>query len=111
MGTPLPYNQFILISLCSGIAIAVVFLVLYLLKKRSPPDFLDFIGVIFSVVGTFMGFEFGRIALLAAPRQLGLLANHKVFMVIGALAIIWYSVHNGIRKFYLVWTEEDGSNP
>ncbi len=101
--SPLDNQTVLLIGLCFGIGGMVVFLLLHLYKRKTP-DFLESISVILSTVGIFTGSDFLRVALFAKSKDLGVLANHRVPMVIGAVAIIWLSILGEIKVFYPILT-------
>lgn len=81
-----------LIGLYVGLAFGALFLLFVLSKYRKAPEFLDIAIIILSCTGVVIGVHLGYVASTIPEAELGKLAEHRVPVVLGALAVIWTSV-------------------
>ena len=102
-----------LIGACVGIVMMVFSLGLHAFKKRAPV-YTDMAALIVSSVGTLTGIDLGYIVLTSKKADLGPLSEHQLPILLGALAVVWLSVHTIWKHFHLLMThkgtDSDNSN-
>lgn len=81
-----------LASLYVGLVFSGCFLAFVLIRYRKAPEFLDMAIMILSCTGVVVGVHLGYVALTITDGELGKLADHRVPIVLGALAVIWTSI-------------------
>ena len=81
-----------LIGLYAGMGFGGAFLVYTLIKYRKVPEFLEIAIVILSCTGVVIGLHLGYVASTIPDVELGKLVEHRVPVVLGALAVIWTSI-------------------
>jgi hypothetical protein len=85
-----------IIGLYVGILLGAVHLIICVIRKTAP-DFIRFILVVLSVVATIVSVHSAYVILTVTDEQLGLFQDQRLQMALGALAIIWVSVHEFIK--------------
>ena len=87
-----------IVGLVAGIILCVVYVIKsYFCKKKSTLP--KAIQVVLSCVGLSSAATFGWIVLFSSPEYLGNFREHKVIMVLGALAVIWISIESVCNTF------------
>lgn len=86
-----------LASLYAGLAFGGFFLVFVLINYRKAPEFLDMAVIILSCTGVVIGVHLAYVASTIPDGELGKLADHRVPIVLGALAVIWTSVSSIVK--------------
>jgi len=86
-----------LASLYVGLVFGGCFLMFVLVKYRKAPEFLDMAIIILSCTGVVIGIHLGYVASTIPDSELGKLADHRVPIVLGALAVIWTSVGSIVK--------------
>lgn len=81
-----------LIGLYAGMIFGGCFLLFAFVRYKRIPEFLDVAIIILSCTGVVIGVDLGFIASTIPDTELGKLAEHRVPVVLGALAVIWTSV-------------------
>ena len=86
-----------LVSLYVGLFFGSCFLIFTLLKYRKAPEFINVATIILSCAGVVLGVHLLYVATTISVGDLGKLANHRVPIVLGALAVIWISTESIIK--------------
>ena len=85
-------NNLNLAGLYMGMVFGGIFLLFIFIKYRKVPEFLDIAIIILSCTGVVIGLHLGYVASTISDSELGKLAEHRVPIVLGALAVIWTSI-------------------
>lgn len=81
-----------LLGLYIGLLFGFIFFIFVLLKYRKTPDFLEIAVLILSCTGVIIGIHLGYIASTIPDTELGKLSEHRIPIVLGALAVTWTSI-------------------
>ena len=81
----------------SGYFFGSGFLIFTLIKYRKAPEFINVATIILSCAGVVLGVHLLYVATTISISDLGKLANHRVPIVLGALAVIWISTESTIK--------------
>ncbi len=80
-----------IVGICLGIIFIIIYVIICLFAKQNP-EFGDAVKILTSWVGLIISLDFGLVAFLASPQYLGPLTEHRVPMVLGAMAVIWEAI-------------------
>ncbi|MES9857815.1 MAG: hypothetical protein ABW166_14620 [Sedimenticola sp.] len=80
-----------------GLALGVLFLLYIVLIKRHIPNYMRIIVVFLAATGAVMGIDLGYAAITLPADQLGDLANHRVEIILGAMAVMWTTLETLYR--------------
>ena len=75
----------LVVGVCIGILVLIVFLLLHAIKGKAP-DLTEAITTILACAASISAFDCGRL-LLKMSISLGDLENHRLTMILGALAV------------------------
>ena len=78
-----------LIGLYAGAAASLIFLVTSYFKYKKIPSLNQTVMVLLAWVGAVVGIHLGYLALIAEDTALGDLADQRVAVFLGALAVVW----------------------
>ena len=88
-----------LISLYVGLFFGGCFLIFTLARYRKAPEFINMATIILSCAGVVLGAHLLYVAITISLSDLGKLANHRVPIVLGALAVIWISAESIVKTY------------
>jgi membrane-bound metal-dependent hydrolase YbcI (DUF457 family) len=86
-----------------GIVLSLLFLFVHFVI-RKPPKFNEVALILLSSVGSTLGFDFGYLVITSDARVFGPLKEHRITMLLGALAVIWTSCESLIQICYPLWS-------
>ncbi len=92
-------SQPTILGIYIGLAFGIIYLILAVITKQIP-DFNKFATIVLSCVGAVVGMDFGYIALSSKEAGLGALAGQRLPMVLGAGAVIWLAVEQGMKVYH-----------
>lgn len=80
--------------------IGVAFLLTHL-KSRRAPDLLRFMTVVLSAVAVVSAIDFARVTATADLSAIPGLEQHRLIMLLGAVAVVWLGVTELVKAFVL----------
>jgi len=81
-----------LIGLYVGLVVGALFLAYSLVKYKKAPEYTDMAVIILSCAGAIVGLDLGYVVVTIDDVGLGKLAEHRLPVVLGALAVVWTAV-------------------
>lgn len=78
-----------LLGLYIGLAVGLIFALFTLIRHRKAPEFTAVAVIILSTAGAIVGVHLGYVVLTIDDKGLGELAQHRLPVILGALAVVW----------------------
>lgn len=91
-------NTTIVIAAVSILMLIVYFALVFKFKGKKP-ELKEAIGLVLASAGVISGFKLGFIAIFQKDAFLGILADERIPILAGAIAIIWVSVDASIAIY------------
>ena len=88
-----------IVSLYAGLLIGLVFCVYVLCRSREAPKLNQLVIVILSSAAMAAGMNLGYLSLTLEDTLLGKLADQRIAITLGALAVVWTSGETLISTF------------
>lgn len=86
-----------LVSLYTGIAFGIIFLVFTLIKYRKVPEFQEITAIILACIGVVIGIDLGYVVLTVDDGGLGKLSEYRDRIALGAIAVIWTAMDSAVK--------------
>lgn len=86
-----------------GVVVGVLFAVVYLLlifRQKLKPSLSQLAVILLSCVAATSGLSYGFTVFKTTKEQLGLLGEHRLSMILGALAVIYTAIEEIIKIYY-----------
>jgi len=90
-----------LVGIYVGLCVGLTFVVFSLWKVKKAPDFTATAVIILSCAGAVVGLHLGYVAVTIEDSKLGQLAQHRLPVILGALAVVWTAV----GSLHKTWTQ------
>lgn len=87
-----------IIGVYIGMALACIFLAANL-KRRTAPKFNEVVLILLGAVGGTLGADFGYLMLTCDAAVIGPFRDHRITMLLGALAVVWTSCESLIQIY------------
>ncbi|NJN36911.1 MAG: hypothetical protein HC794_07460 [Nitrospiraceae bacterium] len=90
----------------AGIYIGLFLVVLFLgihARRKSVPKFSEAVMIVLGTVGVVIGLDFGYLVLALKDQLIEPLADHRVRMLLGAMAVVWTSCESLVGIARPLW--------
>jgi hypothetical protein len=87
-----------IVGIYIGIALSCIFLAVNF-KKRKVPKFNEVVLILLGAVGGTLGADFGYLMLTCDATVIGPFKDHRITMLLGALAVVWTSCESLVQIY------------
>lgn len=82
-----------------GILLCIIYFIVVFSHKNRKADLTDIVLVILSAVATSSSSELGYVSLIESSQYLGNLADQRIAILLGSIAVIYVSI-SSIKKIF-----------